>query len=217
MKTKQWLSSGNSKYADSVKKVLTWGIPALRSKTGLITCPGAGFCASVCYAQQGRMAMSNCTQAQENRLKLAQSRDFVPVLLHEMFHRQWDMIRIHDVGDFYEEAYLRKWLAMMAFFPDRQFFAYTKMVPMFKKLVGKIPTNFHVVFSLGGKWDSLVDLAKDNHSRIFETKELAAAAGYEESPDEFPLSMHWARPKEALVYHGCKNFNTCLKGKGGVK
>ena len=217
MNNKQWLSSGNSKYANSVKTVLTWGIPALRSKTGLITCPGAGICAKFCYAQQGRMAMSNCLQAQENRLKLSQSKDFVPELLHEMFHRKWEMLRIHDVGDMYSEPYLEKWLNMMAFFPDRQFFAYTKMVPMFKKHAAAIPKNFHVVFSLGGKWDHMVDVNKDNHSRIFETAAEAATYGYVPSPNEFPLSMNTGGTKEALVYHGCKSFNTCLKGKGGVK
>jgi hypothetical protein len=210
MKHQKYLSDGNSKYKDSKVKVLTWGIPALRSKTGVITCPGAGICGKLCYAQQGRMAMKNCTQAQEKRLKLAESRDFVPEILHELYHRQWDILRIHDVGDFYNEDYLRKWLGIMAFFPEKTFFAYTKNIPLFKKYAGAIPKNFHVVFSLGGKWDSMVNDAKDNHAKIFETLKDAEDSGYEPSPNEFPLSMNGGGVKEALIYHGNKSWGTAL-------
>lgn len=212
MKTRQWLSSGNSKYKDSKVKVLTWGIPPLKSKTGLITCPGAGFCAKLCYAQQGRMRMSNCVKAQERRLKLSLDPKFTQTIISELHRRHWDLVRVHDVGDFYSEKYLRDWLDIMAMYPEKQFFAYTKMIPMFKKLAAEIPKNFHVVFSMSGKWDKLIDVDKDNHAQIFEATK-AAPAGYKPSPNEFPLSMNGGGTKEALIYHGNRSWDTCLSRK----
>ena len=209
-----FLSDGNSKYKDSKLKTLTWGIPALKSATGVVTCPGAGECAKFCYAQQGRMRMSNCQKAQEKRLALSQSPDFVDTIVRELQGRKWDRVRVHDTGDFYNAAYLGKWFRIMDAFPDKQFFAYTKMVPLLKKAEGGggIPGNFHVVYSLGGKWDKDVDLKKDWHSRIFRDEAEAKAAGYRESDNEYPLSM--ADPdltREALIYHGTKLYDTCLK------
>lgn len=217
MKTKQYLSSGNSKYKDSKVKVLTWGIPALKSKTGVKTCPGAGFCAKLCYAQQGRMAMKNCLQAQEKRLKLSQGPKFTQTIIAELHRRHWDILRIHDVGDFYNEKYLRDWLDIMAMFPEKQFFAYTKMIPLFKKLAGELPSNFHVVFSMSGKWDGLIDKAKDNHAQIFESEAWAKTIGYTPSPNEFPLSMNGGGTKEALIYHGCKSWKTATGAKAPAR
>lgn len=207
-----YLSDGNSKYAKSKLKVLTWGIPAFKSVTGLVTCPGAGWCARLCYAQQGRMRMANCRQAQERRLALSLAPGFVESIVRELKARKWARVRVHDTGDFYNPAYLGHWFEIINQFPDKSFFAYTKMVPMFKALPGW-PPNLHVVYSLGGKWDDQVDLDKDFHSRIFEDAAAATAAGYAVSPNEFPLSMDRPVTREALLYHGNRNWSTCLGTK----
>jgi hypothetical protein len=166
------------------------------------------------------MRMSNCQKAQERRLKLSQGEKFRETIAGELSRRHWDRVRIHDTGDFYSQQYLDDWRWIMGQTPDKQFFAYTKNVPLFKKQ-DDLPANLHVVYSLGGRWDFMVDLDKDWHSRIFENEEEAKKAGYQPSPNEFPLSMNVAVTREALIYHGNKSWATATGGSapknGGSK
>jgi hypothetical protein len=40
--------------------------------------------------------------------------------------------RVHDSGDFYSREYALDWFRIMAALPHVQFYAYTKMVPLFR-------------------------------------------------------------------------------------
>ena len=44
---KQLLSDGNQKYEGQAVRVLTFGLPAVK------TCPGAAMCKAFCYARTG--------------------------------------------------------------------------------------------------------------------------------------------------------------------
>jgi hypothetical protein len=189
--------------------VYNFGIPALKSKDGLSTCPMAGKCAVGCYAKSGAYLFSNVAQAYENRLVAAQSDNFGAMIQTELNSAKKRAktkkvyIRIHDSGDFFSPEYFKKWLVVMLNNPTVTFYAYTKMISFFKGI--KLPSNFTLIYSLGGRQDSLIDQANDRHSRVFETIEELTAAGYVDTSKD-DLKALGSNPKIGLVYHGNKNF-----------
>lgn len=136
-----------------------------------LTCPGAGPCRANCYATQGRYAIH---QTQRPRLEnLAKVRYTLaiggPALLAAVLAADIDMlqakdvVRVHDSGDFFSQAYLDAWLLAMAAFPGMVFYCYTKSHHLDWS---RVPPNFRVVRSLGSRFDHLVDLGRP-HARVF--------------------------------------------------
>jgi len=197
--------------------VVNWTIPAFQSKTGLKTCPNAGLCAAGCYAKQGAYIWNNVSKAHEAKLALTQTDTFVTDMIAEI--EKWInkrntkhlKVRIHDAGDFYNETYLDKWLMIMCRFESTStvsFYAYTKQVKMFKQYQSekRIPKNFRVIFSFGGKQDSLIDINKDFHSRVFETVSQLKTAGYSDATQDDMVTAMGNNPKVGLCYHGTKSY-----------
>ena len=88
-------------------------------------------------------------------------------------------VRIHDAGDFFSDAYLEAWLRIARRFVDVLFYAYTKEVDRFRRLVEPDPPqNFRWIYSLGGKQDHLLDLEGDRHAEVFVESEDLSSAGY---------------------------------------
>ena len=127
-----YLLTRNSKIKKSEKRTFNFGIPAYKSASGMFTCPNAGACAKGCYALAGAYRFSNVAQAFERRLAVTQSNEFIDLMLKEIDANRAERIRIHDSGDFYSEEYLQRWLTIMRARPNVEFYAYTKMITMFK-------------------------------------------------------------------------------------
>ena len=88
-------------------------------------------------------------------------------------------IRIHDAGDFLSDEYLLAWLAIAQWTPDVLFYCYTKEVKRFKQvLAGGAPPNFLWCYSLGGKYDHLVERDRDYHADVFPDEAAIERAGY---------------------------------------
>lgn len=199
------LLTRNSKIKKSEKRTFNFGIPAYQSASGFKTCPNAGACAKGCYALAGAYRFSNVAQAFERRLETVQSPDFIQLMLREIDVNKAERIRIHDSGDFFNEEYLYKWLTIIELRPNVEFYAYTKMVSMFKRLTNKLPKNFTVIYSFGGTEDGLIDVNSDRHSLVFESIEQLNAAGYADASNQDDVALG-ANPKIGLVYHGTKNI-----------
>lgn len=208
----------NKKIAASANEIYTlynYGIPALKSKTGLSTCPMAGQCAKGCYAQAGAYVWSNVSQAYEWRLAQSLTANFAESLQKELApkiktalrQQKQLVIRIHDSGDFYNVEYIRKWLKVMQLNPTVIFYAYTKMVPVFNKLraQGEIPSNFKIIYSEGGIADKLINCQEDRHSRVFTDKESLISAGYDDASKNDTVAFLSDSGKIGLVYHGVKS------------
>jgi hypothetical protein len=195
-------------------KVYNFGIPAFRSSTGLMTCPMAGACAAGCYAKSGAYLWGTVKNAYEKRLEATLATDFVDQVSAELERilksTKTVVVRIHDSGDFYSMEYFKKWLTIMAKYPDVQFYAYTKMVKMLKG--SKIPANFTLIFSMGGKQDSLIEMNSDRHSRVFNTLKELKLAGYVDTSKNDLLAIG-KNKKIGLVYHGAKSYQNTLWGK----
>lgn len=109
-------------------------------------------------------------------------------LQHSRYHGRH--VRIHDSGDFFSDAYLEAWLRVIGASPWATFYAYTKEVSRFKRLVEPDPPpNFLWIYSLGGKEDVLIDRTKDRHADVFPDKAAAQKAGYftQEASDLFAI------------------------------
>lgn len=171
----------------------------------MFTCPNAGACAKGCYALAGAYRFSNVAQAFERRLTITQSEDFVRIMLQDIDKNRAERIRIHDSGDFYSEEYLDKWLEIVRARPNVQFYAYTKMVSLFKRRLKDIPSNFVVIFSFGGTEDKLIDVSKDRHSLVFTALKELKSRGYANASEQDDIALG-KNPKIGLVYHGTKNI-----------
>lgn len=194
------LSNQNSKLKKD--KILSWSIPAYLTESGFKTCPGAKDCIKGCYARQGFHGMSWVKNKKESNFQETLKPDFVETMTAEILKRRPRFIRIHDAGDFYSIEYLINWIRIINRCPDVQFYAYTKMIPMFRDM--PLPSNFKVIFSFGGRWDNQI-LDDDHHSKVFKTHEAMVSAGYADSTESDLVAL--TSKKVGLVYHGGKNLN----------
>jgi len=205
---KNYLTQNSKIKSMSGIKTYNFGIPAYKSNTGLVTCPMADKCVKGCYATMGTYRFSNVARAFEERLQLTLSDSFVQVIDSEIKRRKVLRVRIHDSGDFYSPVYLSKWLEIMRLNPSTQFYAYTKMVKVFKDFEnrGLMPVNFNYIYSYGGKQDNLIKAENERHSRVFESLEQLIEQGYIDASKDDNLALT-DNHKVGLVYHGTKNYD----------
>lgn len=195
--------------------VFNFGIPAFASTTGIRTCPLAGECKKGCYAQQGAYTWSNVSQAYERRLEETLAETFIDKMGEELNKKlktaqrtgKQVVVRIHDSGDFYNRKYLNKWLMIIGSYPNVHFYAYTKMVPLFRRVkrYGLVPDNFTVIYSEGGQMDWQIDTETDRHARVFSSHEELLAAGYADATKNDLVAALGENNKIGLVYHGAKS------------
>jgi hypothetical protein len=195
------------------ERLFNFGIPAGFSASGLKTCPLAGSCAKGCYAKQGAYVWSNVQPSYEFRLQATLRPDFVEVMVSEIKKKRATIVRVHDSGDFYSLSYIMAWFSIMTALPNVKFYAYTKMVPLFKRLQkeNQIPVNFTLIFSQGGLADHLIDSTTDRHSAVFASEEALHRAGYVNASDDDLVAIG-PNPRIGLVYHGVKSKQFITEG-----
>ena len=192
------------------------------------TCPGALQCFSMAVADEngkrsirdGEHTVFRCFAAssevqydavyanrQENfkaiveSLKSGNCADLIRSELQKARKKNTKLVRIHESGDFFSAAYLQAWLLVAMHNPDLKFYCYSKNLPLFMGL--KLPENFYLTASYGGKFDYLIDEGFfPRYSKVFMTEDDAIAAGlkvdsqdrscFEEGP--FALLVHGTQP-----------------------
>ena len=187
----------NTKMKKSGKKFYDFAIPAVK------TCPQAGICKTYCYAQQGRYIFQQVRKGLERKYKLTLNPSFVEKMTQEIKSKQATHVRIHSSGDFYSVEYLQKWIQIAKNCPKVTFYTYSKSVSMVKSQ--KIPRNFKVIFSFGGKEDHLIDTRHDRHSKVFHTFGDAERKGYMPLNDgDHIIFAYPLKKKMCNFYHGVK-------------
>ena len=188
------LSEGNKKLKPN-KRVgfLIWNLPAV------ITCPFRTIhCEGACYALKAeKQYKDSCVNSRMRHLELSKDPSFVSSMIftikaeldRPINKNRKVVFRIHESGDFYNKAYVEKWLEIMRYFEDTKnlvFVAYTKSVKFFDGV--DLPTNFHLLASV---WDdtkeSNLDIIKRNNFRIYtayqgEMLEAALLNGFAHCP-----------------------------------
>ncbi|MEG1543368.1 MAG: hypothetical protein RR382_02425 [Tannerellaceae bacterium] len=113
-------------------------------------------------------------------------------------------IRIHIGGDFFCQSYFDAWLEVARQHPELLFYAYTKSLPFWINRLDVIPDNMILTASIGGKWDSLINVYELKKCKVFRTEALAVKAGYPVEPKFEPdsFAMHAEPHQFGLVLHG---------------
>ena len=167
--------------------VFNWTLPAwagrLPDGRTYNTCPAAGICRHVCYARNGTYLWPAVRGRHHANLAyvLDDLAGWQTAMTAELGARRYRnaWIRIHDSGDFFSDAYLRAWLRICRARPHNTFYAYTKEVSRFRRLVEPDPpANFLWVFSYGGIEDHLLDPAVDRVADVFTDEAAIAEAGW---------------------------------------
>ncbi|WP_435829838.1 GP88 family protein [Pseudonocardia alni] len=164
-----------------------WSLPAwagrLPDGRTYNTCPSAGICAQVCYARQGTYLFP--TVRAKHHANLAYVLDdldgWTTAMLAELAHPRmrgaW--VRIHDAGDFFSDTYLTAWLTICHARPDTNFYAYTKEIDRFRRLVEPDPpANLLWVYSYGGTQDPAIDPDRDRVADVFPDTTAITDAGW---------------------------------------
>jgi hypothetical protein len=173
-------------------KVMNFGIPAQS------TCLWADKCKKYCYASKGAYIWSNVKPAFERRLLVTKQDEFPQLMVDEIKKRKVDIVRIHDSGDFYSREYVMKWFKVMDSLPNVKFYAYTKSLPLFDGV--KLPSNFTLIKSEGGKRDDMIDAERDRHARIFKSEQELLAAGYANASNDDLIAIG-NNPRIGLLAH----------------
>jgi len=183
-------------------RLYNFGITAYKShSTGKITCPFADSCVKLCYANKGSYIWSNTKKAYEKRYLLSKDSElFKSKMIEAITRRKATYIRIHDSGDFYNFEYIKNWFSIMLEFPEVKFYAYTKSKKLFDLVSGK-PNNFVLIYSLGSKFDNLVDVNKDRHSKIFYSMDEMQKQGYINASSDDLLAINTNNNKIGLLIH----------------
>jgi hypothetical protein len=127
--------------------------------------------------------------------------DLINEALQKARKKNTKLVRIHESGDFFNAAYLQAWVMVAQANPDLKFYCYSKNLPLFMGL--KLPENFYLTASYGGKFDYLIDEGFfPRYSKVFMSEDDAIAAGlkvdsqdrscFEEGP--FALLVHGTQP-----------------------
>ncbi|WP_432830876.1 GP88 family protein [Dactylosporangium sp. CA-092794] len=167
--------------------VWDWSLPAwagrLPDGRTYNTCPAAGICVQVCYARNGTYLWP--VVRGRHQANLAFVLDDLPgweaAMTAELgaakFRNAW--VRVHDAGDFFTDDYLRAWLRICRHRRDVTFYAYTKEVERFRRLVEPDPpANFLWVYSYGGTQDHLLHPDTDRVADVFPDEAAIAMAGW---------------------------------------
>lgn len=119
----------------------------------------------------------------------------------------WDAVRIHDAGDFYDAEYVRKWIEIVQAHPELKFYAYTKTYGLTdKKLVAALndlekEPNFKLIQSAGSIGDKKMDLKKAK-AVIFPTIEALEKAGFQHASKSDRVAIDPSTNEVGLVIHG---------------
>jgi hypothetical protein len=154
----------------------------------------------------GAYRWGNVKSKHENNLEASKRGDFVALITAELNKSrvklgQKNVVRIHDSGDFYSKEYLLKWIEIAKRNKGALFYAYTKSLPFFEGV--RLPPNFRVIFSEGGKFDHLI--GSKRHARVFSSDIELKAAGYTSAMENDLVAPLVRSGKVGLVYHGPKS------------
>lgn len=179
-----------------------WTLPAWAGRLAdgrtYNTCPSAGVCREICYARHGTYLWPGVVA--KHRYNLEFVLDDLPgweeAMVRELHHPRFDgaWIRVHDSGDFFSDDYTRAWLRVMRERPMTGFYAYTKEVDRFRRLVEpEPPVNFLWVYSLGGTQDASLDPESDRIADVFPDESAIEAAGFSSQEAEDLLAVFGPR------------------------
>lgn len=132
------LVRGNTKLG---RRIFSFSIPARQ------TCPGRSqLCEKLCYAERGHFLRPTNARRFARLLTLSRHKRFITRMTDEIQQRRAGIVRIHVAGDFYDAAYVRRWLAIARRCPEVRFLAYTRSwrVPRIRRALADLAAEANV-------------------------------------------------------------------------
>ena len=139
--TPKRLTNGNEK----LHKVLVFDLPAV------LSCPNCKDCKKTCYAVQAQEQYEDCRVFRNTNFYMAvcEKEKLQELIVAQLKRARTNVVRIHSSGDFFSQQYIDMWTAIMKQFPNKKFYAYTKVEKLFKF---KKLSNFNLITSfINGK------------------------------------------------------------------
>ncbi len=133
------------------------------------------------------------------------------------------LVRFHQSGDFFNQAYFDAWLLVARQNPDLIFYGYTKALAFWVKRLGEIPANFKLVASRGGSQDSLIQMFGLRSAKVVlseeEAKKLNLPIDHDDThvwkhDGDFAILIHGTQPKGS---EAGKAWFKIFKAGGGYK
>ena len=142
--TEKRMSNGNKK----LHNMLVFDLPSVKS------CPNCKSCKSTCYAthQQIQYPDTNVYRNTNLHLFLNEQKTLQMLIEKQLTSSKKEVIRLHGAGDFFSQEYINFWANIIMRFPNKKFYAYTKVESMFDfSNITKLK-NFNLITSfVGGK------------------------------------------------------------------
>lgn len=159
-----------------------------------------------CFAASQEAAFPNVRKLVDRNLAMLKEARTI-TRMSDLIHRslpkieEFENIRVHADGDFYNQSYFLAWMQTAERNPDRLFYAYTKSLPIWIRNFYWVPENFVLTASIGGKWDDLIKPNKLRTARVVYHPEEAEALGLEIDHDD-SLARDAAHGDFCLLLHG---------------
>ena len=222
--SKLHFSKGNAK----LTKRLVFSLPAGR------TCPGASICKAFvgvdsntgkrsiidgkdmlfrCFAASSEVQYDAVYLNRKENLDLLVAAlqtgtavDLINANIQNNRSKGITLVRIHESGDFFSGTYLDAWIQVAMLNPDLKFYCYSKSLQLFYLL--KLPNNFYLTASKGGKWDYLIDAGYfPRFAVVVKDDDAAETLGLEVDHDDshcfgnkpFALLVHGTQPKGSAM------------------
>lgn len=188
------------------------------------TCPGASQCLAKvnlntgklwdgpeaefrCYSAMMEAAFPSLRRLREHNTNLLQRKHTTLEAMIDLIDRSLPVhakyIRIHIGGDFFNQTYFDAWLETAIRNPGIVFYAYTKSLPYWLARKDKIPDNFRLTASRGGKWDHLIEPNDLRSAEVVFSESDANIRGLEIDHDDSHAYGTDPRPF-ALLLHGAQ-------------
>lgn len=113
------LVAGNEKISQAIQH---FDLPAA------LTCPGSSeLCREKCYSLRGRYLFPQVQERLHHCFEMSKRKDFPKLMIEEIRRKGAAfVVRIHCSGDYYSEAYVRKWIEVIRASPNTRFYGYTR-------------------------------------------------------------------------------------------
>ena len=187
-----YISEGNRKLKRNDNSYfLIWSLPSQ------ITCPYAtALCKASCYAKKAERIYPQVLPCRQRNLEETHKKSFVADMVQAITYyinlpknrNKQAYFRIHEAGDFYNLAYVYKWIEIAEQLPNVIFTAYTKSVKFIDIAHKHIPDNLVIRYSI---WDDTdpkdVQIAQRLGLPIFtakDKKELYTLKEYNVCPND---------------------------------
>jgi len=133
------LAKGNSK----LYNILIFDLPAV------VTCLNCSDCKDKCYAMKAQRMYTDTKIFRDTNLFLYKyKRDTLhKLIVNQLLASKETTVRIHGSGDFFEQSYIEFWSEIVKAFPNKRFYAYTKVKELLDFSVIESLSNFNLIDS----------------------------------------------------------------------